>query len=68
MTRLAVFVSGSGTNCENIIRYFADDKNIKIALVLSNRADAYALTRIHKYGVKTVVMPKEDFNQENNLM
>ena len=65
---IAIFVSGSGTNCENIIRQFADHSDVNIALVLSNRADAYALVRAKKYNVPTVVMPKAEFNQEDKLM
>lgn len=68
MKRLAIFVSGNGTNCENIIRYFADNKDVDISLVLSNRADAYALVRAQKYGIKTVIMQKTEFNQEEKLM
>ena len=65
---IAIFVSGSGTNCENIIRHFADHSDVNIALVLSNRADAYALVRAKNYNVPTVVMPKAEFNQEDKLM
>ena len=51
MINIAVFVSGNGTNCENIIKYFQDDNDINISLVISNRQDAYALKRAAKYGV-----------------
>lgn len=68
MRNIAIFVSGSGTNCENIIRYFADSKDINVALVLSNRADAYALVRAQKYQVPTIVMPKSEFNDEGKMM
>ena len=43
---IAIFVSGSGTNCENLIKYFADHASIKPALVVSNKPDAYALVRV----------------------
>jgi phosphoribosylglycinamide formyltransferase-1 len=65
---IAIFVSGSGTNCENIIRYFSGHPTIHVALVLSNKAEAYALVRAKKYGVPTVVMPKAEFIQEDKLM
>lgn len=68
MTNIAIFVSGSGTNCENIIRHFTDSKNVKIALVLSNRSDAYALVRAEKYNIPTVVLPKTDFYKEEQLL
>ena len=45
MVNVAVLVSGSGTNCESVIRHFAGSDKVKISLVLSNRADAYALVR-----------------------
>jgi phosphoribosylglycinamide formyltransferase-1 len=48
MKNISIFVSGNGTNCENIIRHFADSKTVRIALVLSNRDDAYALVRAKK--------------------
>ncbi|MCI7309613.1 MAG: phosphoribosylglycinamide formyltransferase [Prevotella sp.] len=68
MIRIAIFVSGSGTNCENIIRYFQGSKEVEIALVLSNKADAYALVRAEKFGIPTLVMPKSEFVQEEKLM
>ena len=68
MTNIAIFVSGSGTNCENIIRHFTDSKNVKIALVLSNRSDAYALVRAENYNIPTVVLPKTDFYKEEQLL
>jgi phosphoribosylglycinamide formyltransferase len=68
MTNIAIFVSGSGTNCENIIRHFTDSKNVKIALVLSNRSDAYALVRAEKYNIPTVILPKTDFYNEEQLL
>ena len=68
MTNIAIFVSGSGTNCENIIRHFTDSKNVKIALVLSNRSDAYALVRAEKYNIPTVILPKTDFYKEEQQL
>ena len=67
MTNVAIFVSGSGTNCENIIRYFKDSGEVKIRLVLSNKPDAYALVRARSLGVPTAVMSKADFNDREKL-
>ena len=67
--RIAIFVSGSGTNCENIIRYFADQKKgVEVAMVLCNKPDAYALVRAKNLGIPTIVMPKAEFNNEDVLM
>lgn len=68
MVNIAIFVSGSGSNCENIIRYFQTNGQVNIALVVSNRADAYALTRAKNLNVPSVVLPKADFNNEEKVL
>lgn len=68
MTNLAIFVSGSGTNCENIIRYFDHHPDIRVSLVLSNKADSYALVRARNLGVETRVLSKSEFNSPDRLM
>lgn len=67
MKNIAIFVSGSGTNCENIIRHFSGHQQVNIALVLSNRADAYALVRAQRLGVPTAVVSKSEFNDEKEM-
>ena len=67
MKNIAIFVSGSGTNCENIIRHFSGHQQVNIALVLSNRADAYALVRAQRLGVLTAVVSKSEFNDEKKM-
>ncbi len=64
---IAIFVSGSGSNCENLIRYFSD-KQVNCALVVSNKPEAYALVRAERLGVPTAVMPKADLNDEQKMM
>ena len=59
---IAIFVSGSGTNCENLIKYFADKAEVNCALVVSNKADAGALERARRLGVETAVTPKAELN------
>lgn len=68
MVNIAIFVSGSGSNCENIIRYFQTNEQVNTALVVSNRSDAYALTRAEKLNVPSVVLPKADFNNEEKVL
>lgn len=59
---IAIFVSGSGTNCENLIKHFTDSPYINCALVVSNKPDAYALERAKRLGVPTAVAPKAQLN------
>lgn len=68
MVNIAIFVSGSGSNCENIIQYFQHNKQVHIALVVSNRSDAYALVRAKKLNVPTAVLPKTDFNNKDKVL
>ncbi|EJW89328.1 protein containing Formyl transferase [gut metagenome] len=48
---LAVLASGNGSNAENLIRYFRCRESAEVKLVLTNRAEAYALTRAHHLNV-----------------
>ncbi len=66
--RLAIFVTGSGTNCENIINYFEDKPEVEIPIVVSSRPDAYALVRAQKLGVPTAVITRQQFMDEPRLV
>lgn len=61
--RIAVLVSGGGTNLQALID--AEQSGIiksgEIVLVMSNKADAYALTRAEKAGIKAVSVTKSDY-------
>ena len=65
---IAIFVSGSGSNCENLIRYFEGSDNVNCELVVSNKADAYALVRAQNLGVATAIVPKAQLNDEAFMM
>lgn len=61
MKKLAVLVSGGGTNLQAIIDAIADKTitNAEIAVVISNNANAYALERAKKHGIPGIcVSPK----------
>lgn len=68
MTNVAIFVSGNGTNCVNIIRYFQSSEDVCIRLVVSNRANAYALVRAKGLKVPTQVVSKTEFAREEIVM
>ena len=65
---IAIFVSGGGTNCENLINYFADNESVHTALVVSNKHDAYALVRAERLGVPTAVAPKADLHNPDVML
>ncbi len=68
MINVAIFVSGSGTNCESLIQHFENSGKYKMALVVSNKADAYALVRARNHGVDTAIMPKAKLNDSREFM
>ena len=68
MTNIAIFVSGNGSNFENIIRYFQGSETVNCALVVCNKSDAYALVRAQNLDVPTAVMPKPELNDEEKMM
>ncbi len=61
-TRIAVFVSGGGTNLQALLDAQAAGKlpHGQIVLVVSSQPDAYALTRAEKAGVPSVVCSKKE--------
>lgn len=68
MTNIAIFVSGSGTNCENIIRHFAHHPSIRPVLVVSNKPEAYALVRAERLRVKTAVVSGATLRDANAML
>ena len=68
-TKIAVLVSGGGTNLQALI----DAQNAgvlhsgKIELVVSNKADAYALTRAQSAGIKTETVIKKNFSSASEF-
>jgi len=65
---VAIFASGNGSNCENIIRYFRDSEHVSVTLVVSNRADAFVLERVKPFGIATEVVPKSALNEQATMM
>ncbi len=65
---VAVFVSGSGSNFENLVEYFRDSDVVNIALMVSNRADAYALVRAQRLKIPSAVVCKSQLADPSVVM
>ncbi len=63
-TRIAVFVSGGGTNLQALIDAALAGKipDGEISLVLSSKGDAYALKRAEAAGIPTAIVCKKNCN------
>jgi phosphoribosylglycinamide formyltransferase-1 len=59
--KVAIFASGSGSNAENIIRYFSETKNVIFPFILSNKADAFVKNRAEKLNIPFIFFTKEQW-------
>ncbi len=59
-TKIAIFASGGGSNAEALITFFAHSTIAEIALIVSNKPDAYVLTRAKKHNIPSIVHTKAD--------
>ena len=61
--RVAILVSGGGTNLQAILD--AEDSGVissgEVALVVSSKEGAFALERAKKHNIETLVLPRKDF-------
>lgn len=62
MKKIVIFASGSGTNAEQIIRYFSGSKQIFVAAVFTNNPQAGVLERAQRWSIPAVVFNRSDLN------
>lgn len=68
MKNIVIFASGAGTNAENIIRYFSNEKKAKVALVLSNKPQAKVLVRAAALGVDVFFFDRRQFYETDEVL
>lgn len=68
MVNMAIFVSGGGTNCENIIKYFDGSEVARPVLVISNKAGVGAIEKAERLGVSVKVVPKSGLNDPDVIL
>ncbi len=61
MKNIAVFASGSGSNAENIARYFANSEKNRVAVVLSNNKKAGVHARMERLGIPSFTFSRDEF-------
>ncbi len=65
---IAIFASGSGSNAEQIIQHFTDHPLAKVTLILSNKAEAYVLTRAKKHKIEGRYLSNAEFKDPDYLL
>jgi phosphoribosylglycinamide formyltransferase-1 len=61
MKNIALLASGSGSNAENIIRYFRKDTRVHFPFIISNKPGAYVHERAKKLNIPSFFYKKECF-------
>jgi phosphoribosylglycinamide formyltransferase-1 len=68
MKRIAILASGSGSNAENIIRYFVNHPSICTDSVWSNNPDAFVLERAERLNVEAHHFTRKELNESDRLL
>lgn len=68
MNKIAIFASGSGTNAENIINFFKENKNIEISYIFSNNKNAYVIQRAINHDIKYHIFSRTEFYNTQNIL
>jgi phosphoribosylglycinamide formyltransferase-1 len=67
MIRIVIFASGSGTNAENIIKYFENNELAKTTLVFTNNKDAGVLKRAKELKINAKIFSKTELISDEFL-
>lgn len=68
MKRIVIFASGSGSNAENIIRFFQDHANIKVVQVLTNNPRAKVIERCKRLNVECLIFDRKAFMESYSVL
>jgi phosphoribosylglycinamide formyltransferase-1 len=66
--RIAIFASGSGTNAQNIIKYFKTSTIGEVVLVLSNKRHAKVLERAENEDIKSLFFHRDDLYSKHGVL
>jgi phosphoribosylglycinamide formyltransferase-1 len=67
-SRIAVFASGSGTNAEEVFKYFQHHSSISVVLLLCNNPKAAVLHRAVKYNIPAKLFNREEFSVSEKVL
>ena len=68
MKRIAIFASGSGTNAENIIRYFQERTHASVVQVLTNNQHAKVLDRAKNHKISAFSFNRTALYDSNDVL
>lgn len=66
--QIVIFASGTGTNAENIIKYFQNSPLARVVAVFSNRKSAKVLRKAHDLKVKALYFDRDALYKSNEVL
>ena len=66
--RIAIFASGNGSNAQRIAEYFSEKSIAEVALIVSNRKEAYVLERAKTLQIPTHYLSKDQFTEGDDAL
>ena len=66
--KIAILASGSGSNAENIAKYFEGSDYAQVSFIMANNPDAFVLERAKRLGIESAVVTKSEFMQADGVV
>jgi phosphoribosylglycinamide formyltransferase-1 len=68
MKRVVIFASGSGSNAQNLVKFFQNSDNASVIQILTNNPHAKVLDRAKKLKVSALSFNRVAFTQTNDVL
>lgn len=68
MKKIAILASGSGTNAENIAKFFRNSNEVEVSLILTNNPDAGVIRRARKLHIPTLLFDRVSFYESGKVL
>lgn len=68
MKKIAIFASGNGSNCENIIKYFSQSEVARVVLVVTNNPSAKVIERAKRLNTDISIVPKDSISDSSIML
>ncbi len=66
--KIVIFASGSGSNAENIVKYFNNREDVEVTCILSNCKDAYVLERAKQLNIPSRVFSRQELYETDHIL
>lgn len=68
MKKIAILASGSGSNAENIARYFSGSDFATVSFIIANNPEAYVIERAKRLGIECAVVTNAEFRAADTVI